>query len=404
MQLKKMAPLLLRDSKKIEMELIEIRRYLHQNPELSFQEYQTSAFVESKLNELGISNKRIGKTGIVAWIEGEKESSGVASKTIGLRADMDALPITEKTGLPFSSRNNGVMHACGHDGHTTILLGAARLLQKHKASFGGKVICIFQPGEEEDGAAKEMIELGVLTNPNIDAMLALHLWPYLPFGVVGVRGGSMTASCDDFTIKVTGKSGHSARPHEGVDAIAVSIQIYQAIQHLVMKMYNPLDPIVVHFGKIQGGLARNIIADEVVLEGTTRALSTETRKKLAIDIEELVTNIASSCHAEAELEYKWGHAPVTNDIHVTNLLKNAVHEQLGEDMVVELSDPSLGADDFGDFSQEVPSSYFRLGIKKNNEKAYSLHHPKFSFDDQLVSHGAAIFAFSALKVLKGLED
>lgn len=404
MQLEELAPLLLKESKKIEQDLIQIRRYLHQHPELSFQEYHTAAYVEEKLIEFNIPHKRIGKTGIVAWIEGEIRSLNTENRTIGLRADMDALPIREETGLSFASVNEGVMHACGHDGHTTILLGAARLLHEQKASFSGTVVCVFQPGEEADGAAKEMIELGVLKDWKIEAMLALHLWPYLPFGTVGIRYGSMTASCDDFTVRISGASGHSARPHEGVDAIAVSMHIMQAVQHLVIKMHNPLDPIVVHFGKIQGGTARNIVADQVVLEGTTRTLSMETRKRLAMEIEQIIMDVAASFRAQAEVNYIWGNAPVINDHQITNLLQEAVEQQRGREMVVELTEPSLGADDFGDFAQEVASSYFRLGIKRADEDTYSLHHPKFSFDDQLLSHGAAIFSFAALKVMNGMGD
>jgi amidohydrolase len=397
MEENKLNQLLIERAKDLEAELISIRRHLHQHPELSFQEFETANYVEEQLNKHGIPNKRIGETGVVATITGEKEGSNF---TIGLRADIDALPIQEETGLPFSSENEGVMHACGHDGHTTILLGTARLLFENRKHFSGTVVCIFQPGEEADGAARELIRLGVLENPKIDAMLALHLWPYLPLGIVGVKRGSMTASCDDFTIEVIGKSGHSARPHEGIDAISVSMHIMQAIQHFVTKTNNPLNPVVVHIGKIEGGSAGNIIADRVKLEGTTRALSMENRKKLAKGIEQLVHQVASTYKAKANLNYRWGHAPVMNNDEITDLIKEAVQNEWGEEGIAELSEPSLGADDFGDFSQAVPSSYFRLGIKKEGEEAFSLHHPKFDFDEKLLAKGVAIFAVMALKVMR----
>ena len=405
MQLQQLGKLFKETSTKIEKELIAIRRHLHKYPELSFQEYETSTYVEKKLNEWGIENKRIGKTGIVAWIIGEKDKQSRKNRyTIALRADIDALPIKEETGLPFSSVHEGVMHACGHDGHTTILLGAARILQENKKHFSGMVVCVFQPGEEDDGAAREMIQLGVLENPKIDAMIALHLWPYLPFGKVGVRSGSMTASCDDFTIEVFGKSGHGARPYEGVDAISVSTQIMQAIQQFITKMNNPLHPIVVHIGKITGGSARNIVADYAVLEGTVRVLSLETRKNIVSEIKRIAKKVATIYHADAIVHFKNGIAPVINDQRLTNIVADAVSEQWGANFVEELKEPSMGADDFGEFSIKVPSTYFRLGIKKEDEKAYSLHHPKFNFDDTLVSNGAAIFAYSAINAINKMGD
>ncbi|MFA1820164.1 M20 family metallopeptidase [Virgibacillus oceani] len=404
MKLQELGQQLVNDSKEIEEELISIRRHLHKYPELSFKEFETSNYIEQKLKEIGLPHKRIGDTGIVAWIDGEKETGSSSSFTIGLRADIDALPIKEQTGLPFSSENEGVMHACGHDGHTTILLGAARLLYQNKEHFKGKVVCVFQPGEEEDGAAKEMIRLGVLEHPKVNAMVGLHLWPYIPFGTVGIRSGSMTASCDDFTIKIKGKSGHGARPYEGVDAIAVSQYIMQAFQHLVVKTTSPLDPIVVHVGKINGGSARNVIADEVVLEGTTRTLTNEYREMIEKEVKRLAENIAHNYNANIEVDYVWGHSPITNDEEITNIVNESVREQWGYEKVVELGEPSLGADDFGDFSQVVPCCYFRLGIKKGDEKAHSLHHPKFSFDDTILLRGAATFAYIAIKAINKMGD
>lgn len=398
MHQRELSQIFVKTSKEIEEELITIRRHLHKYPELSFQEYKTSNFVEQKLKEFGIPYERVGETGIKAWINGEKEGSN--NLTVALRADIDALPIKEETELPFSSINEGVMHACGHDGHTTILLGAAHLLNKNRNHFSGKVVCIFQPGEEADGAAKEMIRRGVLDNPKVDMMVALHLWPYLPFGTVGIRSGSMTASCDDFTITVRGKSGHSARPHEGVDAISISMRIMQAIEHLVLKMNNPLDPIIVHIGKIVGGSARNIIAEKVVLEGTARALTVENRQKVKKEIKRIANDVAKMYHAEVAINYMEGNAPVLNDVQVTSLVGKAASELWGEDKVVELKEPSLGADDFGEFSLVVPSTYFRLGIHKSNEAVYGLHHPKFNFDDTLVSIGAATLAYTAVKATK----
>lgn len=389
-------------SEELQQEFITIRRHLHKYPELSFEEYETSNFIAKKLEEFGIKYERVGDTGIKAVIEGEQENLS-AKFTVALRADIDALPIKEETGEPYSSLNEGIMHACGHDGHTTILLGAARLLHEYRKHFNGKVVCIFQPGEEADGAAKRMIELGVLENPKVDRMVALHLWPYIPFGSIGIRNGSMTASCDDFTIEVYGKSGHSARPHEGVDSINIAMKIIQAIEHFVMKMNNPLNPIVVHVGKITGGTARNVIAEKTVLEGTSRALTEENRTMLKREITRISKQIAEVFHAQADVHFMDGNAPVLNDETVTSIVEEAAIELWGKEKVVELDQPSLGADDFGDFSLIVPSTYFRLGIEKDGEEVYSLHHPKFNFDDTLLSTGVATFAYTAVKLLECSE-
>lgn len=389
-------------SEELQQEFITIRRHLHKYPELSFEEYETSNFIAKKLEEFGIKYERVGDTGIKAVIEGEQENLS-AKFTVALRADIDALPIKEETGEPYSSLNEGIMHACGHDGHTTILLGAARMLHEYRKHFNGKVVCIFQPGEEADGAAKRMIELGVLENPKVDRMVALHLWPYIPFGSIGIRNGSMTASCDDFTIEVYGKSGHSARPHEGVDSINIAMKIIQAIEHFVMKMNNPLNPIVVHVGKITGGTARNVIAEKTVLEGTSRALTEENRTMLKREITRISKQIAEVFHAQADVHFMDGNAPVLNDETVTSIVEEAAIELWGKEKVVELDQPSLGADDFGDFSLIVPSTYFRLGIEKDGEEVYSLHHPKFNFDDTLLSTGVATFAYTAVKLLECSE-
>lgn len=389
-------------SEELQQEFITIRRHLHKYPELSFEEYETSNFIAKKLEEFGIKYERVGDTGIKAVIEGEQENLS-AKFTVALRADIDALPIKEETGEPYSSVYEGIMHACGHDGHTTILLGAARMLHEYRKHFNGKVVCIFQPGEEADGAAKQMIELGVLEDPKVDRMVALHLWPYIPFGSIGIRSGSMTASCDDFTIEVYGKSGHSARPHEGVDSINIAMKIIQAIEHLVMKMNNPLNPIVVHVGKITGGTARNVIAEKTVLEGTSRALTEENRTMLKREITRISKQIAEVFHAQADVHFMDGNAPVLNDETVTSIVEEAAIELWGKEKVVELDQPSLGADDFGDFSLIVPSTYFRLGIEKDGEEVYSLHHPKFNFDDTLLSTGVATFAYTAVKLLECSE-
>ncbi|PLT29385.1 M20 metallopeptidase family protein [Peribacillus deserti] len=381
--------------------LIEIRRYLHQHPELSFQEFRTRDYIASLLDEWGIPFTIIGETGIFVDIIGENGEG----PHIGIRADIDALPIQEKTGLPFSSSNTGIMHACGHDGHTTILLGVVYQLYQRKNLLSGRVRCIFQPGEEADGAAQQLINLGVLENPRVDVMLALHLWPHLPHGTVGVIYGAVTASCDDFVITVEGKGGHSARPHQAIDAITISSQILQALPTLVTKSSRPVEPVVVHVGKIHGGTANNVVADNVVLEGTTRAVTLETRKRLKIQVMELSKNIAKSFGGKAAVHYKESHPPVINTQWVTHALEESAKELFGSEQVVQLKEPSMGADDFGSFSEKVPSTYFRLGTAIEDKPSYDLHHPQFDFDEEIIPIGVELFIYTIKSRLqKGVEN
>ncbi|MBU8917459.1 amidohydrolase [Bacillus sp. FJAT-29953] len=386
--------------KDLETKLYEIRRHLHQHPELSFQEHETSRFIASCLEEWGIPYQDIGETGIFVDIIGENGDGA----HIGIRADIDALPIHEQTGLDFSSKNPGFMHACGHDGHTTILLGTVYQLYHLRSQLSGRVRCIFQPGEEADGAAEQLIKLGVLENPSVDAMLALHLWPHLPHRTVGVKYGAITASCDDFEIIVEGKGGHSARPHQAIDAITISSQILQALPTLVTKASNPVEPVVVHVGKIGGGTASNVVADKVVMEGTTRSVTRETRKRLAAQITEMCQNIAQVFGGKAIVNYKESHPPVINSDWVTKELEEGAKELLGTENVFQLKEPSMGADDFGAFAEKVPSTYFRLGVAQEGKPAFDLHHPQFEFHESIIPVGVELFTHVIMRRLhKGVE-
>lgn len=377
-------------------QLFDIRQHLHKYPELSFQEFQTCEYIASILETWGIPFTRIGDTGIVVDIIGENGEG----PHIGIRGDIDALPIQEKTGLPFSSSYPGIMHACGHDGHTSILLGTVYQLYRNKHLLSGRVRCIFQPGEEADGAARKLIDLGVLENPSVDAMLALHLWPHLPHGTVGVKYGAITASCDDFIITVEGKGGHSARPHQAIDAITISSQILQALPILVTKASSPIEPVVVHVGKIHGGTASNVVADKVVLEGTTRAVTREARARLKQQVTDLSENIAKSFGGTASVQYVESHPPVINNEWVTQALEKSAKEILGEERVIQLKEPSMGADDFGSFAERVPSTYFRLGTARADQPVYDLHHPQFEFQDSIIPIGVELFTYTILSKLQ----
>jgi len=379
--------------------LFEIRKHLHQYPELSFQEEETSEYICSWLNKWNISYRKICSTGVVVDICGEK-GDGLH---LAIRADIDALPIKEETGLSYSSSKIGIMHACGHDGHTTILLSVIYHLHKLKKNFSGRIRCIFQPGEEADGAAKKLIEANVLENPKVDAAIALHLWPKLPLGTIGVKKGTITAACDDLYIDVIGKGGHSARPHLAIDAISISANLIQSLQYLQSKWNNPVEPIILHIGKISGGEAGNIVANKVHMEGTVRVLSPNVRKKLKEKLISHISNLVSQYGATSEIKYVDGHPPVVNDEQLVEVLKHTVYKQLGEKSFYVLDTPSLGADDFGYFSEKVPSVYFRLGIKEEGNPCYDLHHPKFNFNEQVIPIGGKVLTQFALDFLKGGE-
>lgn len=373
-------------------QLYQIRKQLHQYPELSFKEYETANIICMNLDKWNIPFKRMGETGVIADIVGEKAKGGC----IGIRADIDALPIQENTGLTYASKKPGVMHACGHDGHTTILLGATYVLHQLKSELTGTVRCIFQPGEEEDGAAKQMIKEGVLENPNVEAMLALHLWPHLTFGSVGIKYGCVTAGYDDFIIEIIGKSGHGGRPHYGLDAIAIGAQVIQSLQFLVTKLNNPTDPIVINIGKISGGTASNVIPEKVVLEGTIRTTSPLVRQQVLSQFSHIVNSIPRIYGGCANIKLVGENPPIINNDNVTSILQQTAEEILGQDKLYLLKSPSMGADDFGAFAEKVPSCYFRLGIRKENKTYFDLHHPKFHFDHDVIPIGVELFVKAVL--------
>ncbi|RST71479.1 amidohydrolase [Siminovitchia acidinfaciens] len=367
-------------------QLFNIRKHLHQYPELSFKEYETSRYIQDCLKKWGIPFKVICDTGVVVDITGEAGDG----PNISLRADIDALPVTEESGVEFSSKNKGIMHACGHDGHTTILLGAVYHIWKFKSFLKGMVRCIFQPGEEALGAAEKMIKAGVLLQPEINNMVALHLWPKLPLGTVGIKTGEITAASDDFKIEVKGKSGHAARPHEGTDAISIASEIIDSLEYFTSKWKDPVDPLVIHVGQMHGGTAKNVIADQVILEGTIRSISKDTRDRLGVEFPAFVENIAKDFGGKAIVDYRRGLPAIINDPITTDKVDKAAKAVLGENQVKELNSVSMGSDDFGFFAEKVPSCYFRLGVLEENEESFDLHHPKFKFNEEVIPIGAKI--------------
>jgi amidohydrolase len=386
-------------AKTLKPELRDMRRHLHMNPELSFQEFNTAAWVEGYLqNNLGLKTQRLAKTGIVALIEGTQKSGG---KVVGLRADMDALPIMEvNDGRPYRSKVDGVMHACGHDVHTASLLGAANILTSIRNEFSGTIKLIFQPGEEKlPGGASLMIEDGVLQNPKPDVMIGQHVMPQIPTGKTGFRPGLYMASTDEIYVTVYGKGGHGAMPHFNIDPVLISAHIITGLQQIVSRNANPALPSVLSFGKVTANGATNVIPPEVKLEGTFRTLNEDWRSTAHEKIIRMTKGIAESMGGSADIEIRRGYPFLHNDEQLTHRCKDAAADYLGEQYVENL-DIWMAAEDFAYYSQEVPSCFYRLGVR-NEEKGIinSVHHPAFDADEDALENGAGLLAWLAIQEL-----
>lgn len=378
-------------------EVIAIRRHLHQHPELSFEEFETSKYVCSKLDEFGIEYQTgFVKTGIVGLIKGNNPES----KTIALRADLDALPIVEENDVEYKSVNEGVMHACGHDVHTSSLLGAAKILNELKSEFEGTIKLIFQPGEERlPGGASLMIKEGVLENPKPDSIIGQHVYPQLEAGKVGFKSGMYMASTDELFMTVHGKGGHAALPHLTVDPVLITAHILTALQQLVSRHSHPTAPTVLSFGKIIGQGATNIIPDKVELEGTFRAMDEEWRAEAHQKMIKMAESIAEGMGGKCEFEIRKGYPFLVNDEEVTNRAKNAAKDFLGADKVVDL-DLRMTAEDFAYFSQASPACFYRLGIKNDAQGInHGLHTSKFNIDENAIETSIALMTWLTLNEL-----
>jgi amidohydrolase len=376
------------------------RRHLHAHPELSYQEYETAAFVAEALQKLGIPHQtKIAGTGVVGIIEGKNPTKCC----IALRADMDALPITEANTTNYISKNEGIMHACGHDVHTTCLLGAATILNEIKSEFEGTIKLIFQPGEEKSpGGASLMINEGVLENPTVAAIFGLHVYPQLPAGYAGFRKGQYMASADELHITIKGKGGHAALPHQTVDPIATAALIITALQQIVSRKSNPLNPTVLTFGKIAGGHTTNVIPETVELMGTLRAFDETWRREAIVLIKNMTEQIAASCGAEAIVHIPEGYPSLYNDEETTEFTQNIANEYLGSDYVKPL-DMRLGAEDFSFYTQHTKGCFYRIGTNTNNEQHTTpVHNPHFDVDENCLKIGAGLMAFIAYSYLKNV--
>ena len=392
-----MPDLLSRDQLKAEVkaaqqELLAIRRHLHAHPELSGNEHQTAALVAGELRKLGWRvQEGVGRTGVLA----ELGPSG--GPVVALRVDMDALPVEERTGLPYASLNQGLMHACGHDIHTTVGLGVARILGPLAEQLVGTVRLLFQPAEETAQGAAWMVADGAMQG--VDALFGVHVFPSLSVGTIGVRSGSLTAAAGELEVEVLGEGGHGARPHQSTDAIWIAARVVSGLQEAISRRLDALHPVVVSFGRIEGGKAFNVIADHVRLLGTVRCLDLELHSQLPSWIEETVQAICKGYGGEARVRYRCISPPVHNDPELTQLLADEAVELLGRPQVEWLEQPSLGAEDFAELQRDTPSTMFRLGVA-GPKGCTPLHSNTFAADEAAVGVGVEVLSASLLTWLE----
>ncbi|MEE4198750.1 MAG: M20 family metallopeptidase [Bacteroidales bacterium] len=385
-------------SDKLFPQVVDIRRHLHQYPELSFQEVETAQYISNLLTKWGIEfESGIAETGIVAYIRGKNPEQ----KTVALRADMDALPIEEKNNVSYQSKNKGVMHACGHDAHTASLLGTILILNSLKDEFEGTIKCIFQPGEELlPGGAKRMIQQGVLKNPEPEIVIGQHVYPELPAGKIGLKDGPYMASTDEIYITIKGRGGHGAMPWKIDDTVLIASHIILALQQISSRHAPDGIPTILSFGKIIANGATNVIPDEVYLEGTFRTMNEEWRTAAHRKIKKITTGVAQSMGAKAEINIKKGYPVLINDAKITRIAKKAAMDYLGKNNVMDLN-YRMTAEDFAYFAREKPSVFYRLGVSAINQKeCSSLHSSTFDINEKALNTGMGTMAYLAIQFLK----
>lgn len=379
-------------------EMVEIRRYLHRHPELSFQEYETTDFIIQQLKKLDIRVDRPLETGCVGVIEGGKKSDRV----IALRADIDALPIHEMGDhkKEFLSQNEGVAHCCGHDAHTANLLGAARILAEVKNQIEGKVLLIFQPGEEKlPGGGRLLCETGYLQEHGVDVIYGLHTNPYGAPGTIALKSGPLMARPDEFEIKIIGKGGHAATPHLTVDPIVLAAQIITQIQSIVSRNIDPTENAVITIGKIEGGSAHNIIPETVTMLGTVRTFTQENAYLIRDRLEAIVESVTEAAGGHYEFTFDEGYPAVVNDVEATATVIHTAKTLMGEENITVLEKPIMAGEDFAFYQQHFPGAFFFLGSGSQQSGAiYSWHHPEYNVDEQCFKTGAALMAGLALNI------
>ncbi|WP_183575236.1 M20 metallopeptidase family protein [Mucilaginibacter sp. X5P1] len=372
------------------------RRHLHSHPELSFHEVETSAFVAKKLEELGLEYHKMADTGLVALIKGDKPSNNV----VALRADMDALPILEANDVPYRSQNSGVMHACGHDVHTSSLLGTAQILTSLKSEFGGIIKLIFQPAEEKlPGGASLMIKEGVLENPKPQAVIGQHVMPLIDAGKVGFRAGKYMASADELYVTVKGKGGHAAQPQQNIDPVIITAHILTALQQVISRFADPKNPSVLSFGKVIANGATNVIPNEVYLEGTFRTMDEKWRVDAHIRMKKMAEGIAESMGGSCEFNIMKGYPFLVNEEKLTASTRGHAEDYLGKENVLDL-DIWMAAEDFAFYSQQADSCFYRLGTRNESRGIVSsVHTPTFDVEESALELSTGLMAYLAIKQL-----
>lgn len=392
---------LLEQARLIENEIIAIRRRIHQNPELGFEEFETARYISTYLKDLGLEvQEDIGKTGVVGLLRGGLISSN--SKTVAVRADMDALPVTEEAEVEYASTKKGIMHACGHDAHVAMTLGLAKVLTRFKDKLAGNVKFIFQPCEERPpGGAIEMIKEGVLENPKVDAIIGMHVNPMVTSGFIGFKKGVLMAATDEFELTIKGKGGHGAVPHQTIDTVVLGAQVIQALQTIPSRRVDPVEPMVLTIGMVKAGVAPNVIADTMVLVGTVRTLDSNLREAIPKLMRQVIGGVAAGAGGTYELKYEFGYPALYNNEQMVTLVKAAAQEVAGEGKAMLVKNPSMGGEDFAYFAEKIPACYCFLGVGYLDRENYPWHHPKFDLDESKLALGTAILAKAIVKYLEG---
>ncbi len=382
-------------------ELIELRREIHSNPELSNEEYKTSGLLKEKLLSHGIEVENVdGTTNLVGIIRG-----GKSGKTVGYRADMDALPIEENTGLDFSSKNTGIMHACGHDIHTTVLYGTAVLLNKFKDNISGNIRIIFQAGEESFRGAETIVNSKVLDKDKMDYILAFHTWPDLPAGTIGLKKGPMMASSSTVKFKINGKGGHAAHPHKSIDPVMIAAYTMTAIQSIISRNIAPLDSAVITFGKLEAGKVSNVIPTDAIAEGSVRTLDPKVDELIGRRIKEIVEYQAKSFGAEGVVEYKNIVDPVINNDRIIDLLEESAEDSIGMENIRFLEFPSMGSEDFSLYLKGTPGALIRLGTNNETEQSkLPLHNDRIIFDEKSIETGVRFMCNGLINILENIKE
>ena len=370
----------------ISAKVIEIRRYLHAHPEIAFEEVNTSKYIRSMLDEFGIEYKYpVAKTGVCALIKG-----GKPGKTILLRADMDALPIFEEAQCDFKSETDGMMHACGHDAHVAIMLGAAYVLNKMKENLCGNVKFVFQPGEEGIGGAEPMIKEGVMENPTVDAALGFHVTNLVKTGQILVKNGPVMAAPDEFDIVIKGRGGHGAHPDESIDPIVTASEFILSLQTIMSRNMAPGKPGAVSVTAVHGGATYNIIPNEVVIKGTARSADLDTQKLMPKRIEEILKGVCMAHGCEYDYNFRYMYPITINDAGITDIVREAAYKIMGKENVIEYDTCSMEGEDFSYFANAAPGAYIKLGMRGNGKGEHTLHSSKFDIDEDALEYGVTL--------------